>query len=415
MKGARIRTGSLGVLDQTLFSVLNFALAATVAKSSTPSDFGRFALMQAILAVGIAGYRAVPGSWILTLQRGESDHPSSPPPGSIETAALFGMFLTATMLVVGNLSNFPSHQFIVYSVCAPALLIVDAFRLTAYRDGSALHAIRCSGGALMIFITAWLLVYWFSYPTAQTAIDLYSATFLVLALCLASVAPRRRLSVSKTVALWRSAAVEGRAQASSFALIAAAQISVPYSVAAGGGLNSVAGFRGAQTVGALPMQVPLGLQPLLLARAARLYRDQGRVPTRIYALWATIQISIMGSFLFASLFIPATLGRSLLGATWDVAKDALPWIILAALVAQLTMTSEMHFRVVGRMRRMVAIRAFGLLPLTTLPLLGALRYGATGAGQGLFVANCLVLAVALWCLIHDVRRTSVIHELGPTT
>lgn len=388
----RVRGSLVSVADQTAASTCNFVVAFAIARPATPEQFGLFALIQALIIAAQTVYRGLPGNWILltpsdVLVEGASERDVRQ--GAFTLALASGTAVGLAIAVIAAVLSANIPLAVSALILVPALFSITSMRMFAYREAAAHRAMIISISVLVALSTSLLFLDWARFITPWAfPLTVYAGSVALVAI-VGAVAMRwspRTRPMAQFATLGR-----GDFWAPLFNLLAinARQILVPYAVGLSSGLASVAGLRGAQTIAGLPLQISQGMQPPFTVALARQYDDPGQ--RRLLRIWTLGQILLLVPVTVASIFVPASIGKMLLGQTWELASPALPWVLGGALLAQLTVGNEVSLRLLGRIGEMTRVRWISLIPTVIFAMAGGWIDSARGAAAGLLLGNLLML------------------------
>lgn len=383
-------------IDHGSLSLMAFGLAMAVAQASSVSQFGRFSLVQAFTWAGVAGFRALPATWMLTAHHfeDESSIPRVLGSGAVSLALGAGLIwgLSASLLIAvieGSL-----WALLGGTLLPPAMLSVEALRYRQHREGRHQGAMWLSMAVLASGTLSLIL--------AARFLDLsdWGATYLVFATAYAGVAV---IGIARVGACPSFGAFmeflhlgrhDWRASTLNFLTIMARQVSVVYAVAGVAGLAVAGGLRGAQAIAGLPLQVSMGMQPLFLSAASRRLARTSIYSNSLTFGWFVSQSGLLLSCAVASFFVPDWMGEMILGATWESASIALPWVLFASWIAQLVFGFETYLRLVGQLGILARIRVVTLALTLACAMSGGVLDGVRGAAIGIVVGNSATLCLA---------------------
>lgn len=374
-----------GVLDQAFTAGMSAIVAILVARGSTVHEFGYFALVQALLVAYLGAIRSLPGGWILV-----DMSPMSPRtfatyvPTVLRFAIACGVPAGLALGVAALLVGFPADFQVLWILVLPVTSsIVQLNRLLLYSRGRVLFGLFLTFVQILVFISASAIS---NTPRGLQYFYIYIASNLLIAAVVCFPIFSRGVKMGAFIELGKGTHVAMLAHA---LLSSGRSIMFPWIGQVSGGLTAVAGVRGAQTVAAVPLQVPQGLQAITQASIA--VCTPGRAENRILKKWATLQLALMIPMALLSISIPDRVGNALLGSSWEYAADSVPWILLGAAVAQLSAGYEMILRKHRQMDRIAWVKAALILPVCLGVLLGAELWGALGISAIILFDNVLVL------------------------
>lgn len=389
-----LRSGGFASIVDQLFSSLSIVLLTfATARVESVSEFGKFAILQAVMVLVVSGYRVIPGTWTLTTGHHGSDQ-DFPGQGAAALALTWGFLASPLLLAAGLLVDVRDLTVVPLLMLAlPPLIGLHGVRLVEYRRQNPWRAAAFSVAQFAIYTATLFTALSLMAPTWRaTATAFSAAAWIALAVALLWARTLPRFSRMYAIIKQRSGTW---ALLTTYASNSVRQLGVPLMTALGGSFTAVAGVRGAQTLAGLPLQVPEGLQPLFVARASAYWRDHGVFPERLLSLWNRGQLALILPCIAASLVVPDSVGETLLGETWTTARTPLAWIFVSALFSQLLVGLEMRGRVTDTLRNVARVRAVTVIPTLGLVGLGAAMHQATGAAAGLAVGTA-----AAWLCAH---------------
>ena len=385
-------TTATGVLDQVVMSGTSALVAILVARGAGVEEFGQFALVQAFLIFYQGGLRAVPGSWILVELAGRPRQTVESFFGpALRGATFWGSVCGAVMLAVALAIGVRDPWMLAASVLLPVgVSLTTLRRLAHYSFGEAGRALGISVATTALCVPLWLL--WPSTGPFHAFVVYAVATFSV-GVCVAVPHITAGRSVREFVALGDGFHLQ---VIGNTALANSRTVLFPWAAQGVAGAVPVAGVRGAQTVAAIPLQVPQGIQPLA---QASLSRAQSRASERRgLRRWNVLQAILVVPMCVASVVMPDSVGTFLLGDTWVHAEDSLPWILLGAFVAQVTAGYEMLLRKWQTLRHLLRVKALCLPVALVVAWPLTVAWGATGVALAILLDN-LVVMIAAVCLV----------------
>lgn len=389
-----VRRNVWAVVDQAAVAGMSFVLAFSVARQVSPDQFGRFALLQVVLTMGVYAYRELPGTWILVCPRkGSAD--DNVAAGAMGTAIVAGAGIGGCLLALGLAQGAGPGVALCMAGAVPANLVLQGYRLLCYRRGRVAHAATVSLAALLVFLLAVVAAETTPQVLRIAPVELYLCTLgAMCVVCLGLL--RQPLSLTRLRRFVRDGRRYWGSLSGNVALTLTRQGLVPFVCAGAGSLAAVAGLRGAQSLSGLPQQVPQGMAPLFVAKGSVFHERHGYYPGHYQRRWWYLQLSILGPAFVLSWFVPDQLGEALLGQTWPNAKLALPWVMLGSLFSQLTLGADVQFKVEGRVRVAVLVRAATLPVSVVCVAMGAHWYSAQGAAVGFMLGTLTTLIGVTW-------------------
>jgi O-antigen/teichoic acid export membrane protein len=401
--------------DQGVSSLATAALSFVVARESTTSEYGAFALAFTVYLFSLGVAQAFAGQ-VFTIRYVRAGASSVD-----DTARTAGVAITAAcacavalLLLTPFIAQHQRATFLVLAALLPGLLLQDSWRTIFIGRGTPQKAFfnDLAWTSLQVAVIAFLV--WRGNTSGPLPFILawglaaYSAD--VLASTQARTLPAFRGQKRAIVANWDLSstlllqwiAVTGVAQAT---IVLLAVIGSPETVGA---------LRGAQTLLG-PLSI-VGLAASAFSTPELARRDFGARG------WAVVAFAI-SSFIIAInlcwglilLLMPDTVGVALLGPTWRNTEQVLPaMIVFSAAIAGGTGPSCV-FRALDRTRNiLISSLAFGPLFLT-FSIGGLLTAGARGASVGMALAALLVLPLYWVLLIRSASAGRATRRETPTT
>jgi O-antigen/teichoic acid export membrane protein len=396
------------VVDQALSASSNFVLMVLVARTSSRHEFGAFGLTFAIYLIGVALNRSLCSDPFLVRFTTASDedrrHAAQGVVGSSVTVALAASLVCLmASLWFGGFVGAPLRAL---ALVLPALLVQDATRFIFIANGEPRWA------AANDFL--WLLG--LGALLGATAGHMHDASTMLLlwgisgglAAVVALVQLRLAPSVRLALHWWkdnRDLAVGFTADTLTGYVV---QQAVTFALAARVGVSAVAGVRGAQTligpmnvlvVGSLALTVPEG------ARALR--QSVGSLRT-LAASVSLALVSVTSLCLCAALFLPSSLGTSLLGRAWPATHTMLLPVGLVMVANAANVGAVGGIRATAQARRILRAR-FTAAPIQLgFVLVGVFLFRAAGAIWGMTIAAWI--SAAIWW-IHFLRSLDDIEAM----
>jgi hypothetical protein len=376
---------SLG--DQVLSGASNFLTMALVARSTNPDSFGQFALAYAILLALLILVRGLWGTPITLAgsPRGSLDAARGCLSAALVAAPIMILVIAGPTLALSHGNNW--QVAVLVSVAAPIVCGQDLCRFAAVGADRPWVAAVSDG--------AWLVAVCLGYafqPGVYAALGIWVAgasAGLIIAMLSLRLRPRLRLGV-RALRSWHSTGVgvafgSVAQQVGSFVVLALATVSV--------GASSVAALRGASSVMApvntLIAFMPLGLLPLVHRLPA--HRQLGAI-----ARLAGLILPATVAWCVVLLLLPASVGALLLGDTWPLARQVLPWTSLeyVLLVVGATARIGLLSRQVGPLLIKLGLASAGLM--ISSGVAAAILAGSATTFAVAQVASAGLVAVLIW-------------------
>lgn len=365
------------VADQAVSSVSNFLLVAVVAHTSSVAAFGAFSLAYVVVVFFLGLERALVGEVLLVRSSAEEGAPS-------EFGAVLGVGLLLGLLgalgFVGASFFFPDHGaiWVVLGLALPLVLVQDVIRyvlICCQRSAWALlldivWAVVSAGA--MIGLAAlgrsntWVVAGWL----------VGAAVSLAIGLGVVRTAPHPRAGI----AWFRANRPLSLRYGAEFASLNASTALVWFVLTIPLGTVGVAALRGAAL---LFSPLNAAFNAIRIAVIPDLVRSRGTTRYRRSLLEAVGALAVLALLWGGgALLLPAGLGRTVLGSTWEAAADLRPAAFVQALAMVGYTVVLAHFR--ATQANTSSSRMRGLLALLTVvvPTSLALAAGVAGAAWG---------------------------------
>lgn len=386
----------MSLVSQAFNSVTNLVLAVLVARASTPSEYGVWAIGYAIYVLALQVQRAVVSTPILLIPVEEQPTVGMRNPvlgASLGAGVIFSLTAVAIIPFVDG-----SHSvLIVFAALIPLLLIQDAIRHLAFRDRRGIEAagVDLLWVVLQLVGFTWLLAAGEATGFAVTLVWAGSAA----ASALVWWAWRR---VPLTVTATRQFLRDNRSASTKLlveSLLGTGVLQLlPMLLAVTAGLVVAGGMRASQTVFGPITFVIMGITPLMTtAVVGRVAREQ-RYGHLLWALTGTVAAAAVGGLVILEL-VPGV-GRALVGDSWAlVAGILLPATIVAGLRGIIAGV-PIVLRAQHRLNETITLRIRTAAPALALPVAGAYLAGLEGAAWGAAAATAVNALQSLRSLRH---------------
>jgi hypothetical protein len=362
-----------------------------VATSTTAANFGRFAFLMALSIAAQTAYRAVPGSWLVVTDRLEGS--DFVPRAAVLVALNVALLSAIVILVAGALTDVSRPLSLAVAAQCAAAVVADTPRLASYGARNAVRPAVLTTCTLALFALAigtWTLA---GRPGgAYVPVTAYALSIAIPGTALLVL--RRGAGSERLYAYIRSNRRDVGGQMTSAASSAAAQVLVPTFLQVFTGPALVGAVRGAQSLAAIPGQLPTALQPVLLADTSH-KRTRGVGAGRNLLRWSVMVTALFAVATVAAVALPYSVGVRFFGASWEGIDQALVGILVSTWATCCLIAVEASYRVQHRMSRFSSIRVTGLVLVCLGAIVGAQVDGAGGAAWGLALANVTVLVVAV--------------------
>jgi O-antigen/teichoic acid export membrane protein len=387
---------SWGLADQALSSLSNLAVGVVVARSSTVSEFGVYALAFGGYTIALNVSRAVATEPLAVRHSGNRTPDwERAVRASTATAMLAGFLAMLVGLAIAAFPGVPGKSLVIaFAVTMPGLLLQDAWRWAFFVVGE--------GGRAFVNDLIWLVAMLAIFGGLQftgTA-SAFTLTFgwglgaVIAAIAgrfQAGISPRRQLIREWVRRNWdltpkyvgEMLAVSGTIQVYMLGITAAA------------GLAATAGIRGAQVLLGPVNVLNQGIRMISVPEAARALRHSYR---RLWLVGLAISFGVgAGALAWGGIFLllPAVVGRQLLGpGVWNQAHNVLVPVILLQALGASNAGAFAILRALTAATRGLRVRLISSVILITCGVGGAYLWGAKGAAWGLAGASFATLL--LW-------------------
>jgi O-antigen/teichoic acid export membrane protein len=416
--GAGARRIAWVIADQVVASILNFGIALFVAREVSPAAFGAFAISFTIylLCLGLSrSCASAPlGIRFSTESHSRWQTAAANAGGLALTIGFLGtLLLLSAGLVVGLSAPLIGKCLASLAIVLPGLLVQDHWRYAFFARGKPAHTLLIDlvwvlslvafliCASLLFEITPWIVI--FAWGLSAT-----------LAACVGALCAGTTPHLSRGVSWARDQRDLIPSLAGEFALSSGLSQALTFIVAFVGGLGAAGALRGAQVLFGPVNVVVLAAHSVALPEGARL-RKRGTkwLQVGMYGTSTAIVLAALAWGLILTLLLPADLGRSLLGDTWDGAEAVLPASMALMATLGAATGAVVGLRVLEQPQRILRLRALSAPLLILGGTLGAFVAGAPGAVWG----QCLPLAalVTAWWLqfrevATDIRRVPPINR-----
>jgi len=388
-----------GLVDQASLALGSFFLLGAVGVSGSASDLGGYALVQAVLVLIIGAYRTIMGTVVLTRPIPLNRMPDLRL-GSFALTASFGVLASVITAAAAWIFTQSPLVTVGFSLWTVAVLIADNARFLSYRESRPWLVVAFSLPQLAFAVCAFLVARYLAVPWEVVILGYAVGLWLVCPLVAIF-----SLTQAKMRPAWLYVRSEARAQVPALGTLvlvsSGAQLLTPYAVGVVSGLSGVGAFRTSQAVSSLGLQIPQGLQPLVLARSSEALRRTGQFDFRYLRQWSVAAIASMTIITAAILLASDTVGGWFFGSTWAAVRPAVPWMSASLLLAQLSSGMEIYFKAVGSLRSITVNRVFTAPASVASAAVGAAMAGAFGASVGLLVVNIVIVILTLRLLLQE--------------
>lgn len=198
-------------------------------------------------------------------------------------------------------------------------------------------------------------------------------------------------SVHEFTAFWKNHSKSIAELAVSYAATTIPWVLTPTVLTTTSGVAAAGALRGAQTLAAMPQQLPQGLQQYVLRRWTDEQESAGA--RHLAVAWGGAMIALFAPCIFAMAIMPDRLGVVLLGSTWDSAGTIAPVIMAAAMIASFNLGQDQLLRARRRFRGAANARTLGAALQVALIFVGAGWFGLHGAAFATIAGQVITAAL----------------------
>ncbi len=405
-----LRAG-VGIADQMLYSLTNFALTVIVAREVSAKDFGAYSLVIATYLIGVSVIRGLTSETLMVrFSASGQDEWSRAATDACAAATMLGLAaglgVVALSFFVGSLASMA----LTFGILFPGLVLQDYLRfaaMSAGRPGLALlndatqAVVQFSVAAVLVVITnpsVWMLV------AAWGGAAYFGAAVGAIALRLPLRASRALIWLRGQFDLAGRYALDDLASQGS-------QQATTYVLAGVAGLTDAGALRGAQTVFGPPSILNLGVQAAVTRELVRvLSRSANRM--RRYVAGLSLGLGTVG-LLWGTLALlcPRNIGEALFGTTWVAAHPLLVYFVVAQTANGVRVGPTVGLRAMGAANHTLTARLIVTVLGLVSQIVGAMLAGATGVAVATAVVTPVQGAVWWWqfevaCLEQRRKRAS---------
>ena len=393
---AGLRRALVGIADQGVYSLSNFALTVIVARQVSPTEFGTYALVLATYLIGIATARGLTSETYVVKYSADPDVGSRAGNAAMGFSVWLGIALGAVLTVVGIVDG---GQFLwvglSFGLSLPGLIAQDFVRYAALarkRASEALvtditQAVVQFGVSAAVIATHRDSVAWF---VAAWGLGGYVG---LLVACIRLRIHPRMLAAKAWFTGHRELAV--RYAADDFTNQAGQQANA-YVVALVNGLAETGALRAAQSVFGPPSILNLGIMTAVTPELVRLgHRSPRRMRKAAFAVG--IGSALIGAVWgVLAVLCPDDIGRELFGRTWPLAEPLLGFFLISQTANGLRTAPMAGLRALADPRRTLRARWIATVITISATLTGAIVEGARGVAIALAVVTWLQVAIWGW-------------------
>jgi O-antigen/teichoic acid export membrane protein len=388
-----MRRISVSLGDQAVSSATNFAAAIVAARSLSQEAFGGFSLALVTCVLATGAFRALSAEVLLVRMSAQDSFRSLARVGAGNGFAVGAAAGALVVVLVAPLSSEWSSM-LVLAASLPLLFTLDSIRYVSF----ALNSPRWALYVDVAWLAAMVAGMWLVAESGATTPAPYVAAWALSggAVCVACLAVSRVVPSCGSGLRWLWS---HRDMGARYSLDYAASTGVNqayfYLVAAIAGLAAVGGLRGAQTLMG-PLNVAYsGIYVVLIPEGRRLHSRGNRVLINFYV--GVSGLLAAGAFALVALLLaaPESVGRSLLGDSWESARALLIPVGLTAAINGAYAGAMAGIRSADAPKEVVRARILSLPALIVAPIAGVVIGGVEGAAWGLAFAS-FIAGVVYW-------------------
>jgi len=400
-----------GLFDQVLSSASNFLVTIIAAASLSATDFGAFALATAVCIITVSVSRGLASDPLATAHAGDSDEGLR---WAIRSAAGVSVVVSIVVAVlIAGIGFFVGGTiawlFLALALTLPGVTLQDYLRYALIVRGDAKQtfmndlfwtvlqvvflvvAIALDGGAVALYL-AW-----------GVAGNLAAVLGLAQARTWIGGPGSLRPWLRRHRKLWPFFVLDNMVyQATTLVLVIV--------IALASSLAQVGGFRAAVTLFAPLAIIGRGVVGVAVPELARRRDDPTAVRrASLKIAWALTPMAVVWAILM--LLIPDSLGRKILGESWDLAEPLLVLAGAATTVSLFTVGTVVGIRALGAGREGLTARLVVSVLVLGFASGGAFVDGAHGALAALAWSAPLQIATWWWLLVKASQRAVRTQQL----
>jgi O-antigen/teichoic acid export membrane protein len=392
------------ILDQTLSSASNFALAVIVARQVGTTEYGVFAIGFTIYALALGVSRALSTDpLVVRFSHKSLDDQREEAGTAAGTAILFGVVLGGLLVAAAFLAGPPLRSsLLTFGVGLPFLLWQDSYRYQFVASR------RPQLAALNDLV--WLLALSALFAIAVQADASTAAPYVVAWSAAAGCAALVGMAYARAWPRGRGALHWLRLHADlnvrfavEFLMISGAPQLVLLVVAAVSGYSEAGGLRGAIVLLGPVILLATGAAIATVPEGVRLKdRDPARLRRVVCLVAATLSVVVVVWSAAASQ-LPDRAGEALLGETWHLAQEITFPLGLAVAGTAASVGLAAGLRSLAAARRSLLATIPAVLLLVAGGIAGGLLGGGVGAARGMVIPAWIGAGLYLRQFLHALR------------
>ncbi|MEZ0342895.1 hypothetical protein ACAG25_23300 [Mycobacterium sp. pV006] len=381
-----------GGLDQVFSSASNGLIVFAVAVVSTPQLFGQISILMTALVAALGCTRGALGTPLLLKSNQTVEQIRREGSFALTSTLIVGPLLAAILLGVGLPLVGPGA--VCLALAVPFVLAQDVLRYVVIAEGRPHIAAVWDGlwcvGTILLLVLSWIGSQFATVTLLLGGWAALAGVAMVGLLAAVRVHPRLSGWVSWIQAGWqhrlRYGVDAGLEQVSVFVVLAAVGLLTSPAVAAA--------LRGATAIMAPIGMFGNAIQVVVISESTRLSSQPRQVWNSLFRL-AVVTGFVTATGGFVVQLLPDAIGFYLLGDSWVLATQVLPFIVLEYVAAGFAVSLAIFLRTFNRSSETLALKAALSGALIIGSTSAAVLFGnAVGVAIGLAVSSILVTAVA---------------------
>lgn len=382
---------SWGIGDQAISSLMSLAVGVVAARALSAHAFGGFALALAAYWICLGTSRALNSEPFVVRYSGSSPGDRTVSRDTAGAAVVVGVALGLVLVGAGLAApGSLGEALVAMGIVLPILLLQDCFRFIAFATRRGKIAFLGETAWALGLLVALVLLSILGIHRVSAYALAWGGTAALGALVTGiglGVLPRPR----NAPAWWRSQRdLASRYLGEFTALNGASQFSV-YLIGWIAGLVAAGSLRGAWVLMGPMTTLFLGISLFAMPEGVVLAQRSDRSVVRFGRLLsATLSLAAL-TWAGVLMLLPDSVGRVLLGSSWNGAREVLPGVGLAMVATGLSTGPFIGLRAFVAARRSLRVRVM-VAPLTLIGAgLGAVVAGARGGALGMAAAGWIAL------------------------
>jgi O-antigen/teichoic acid export membrane protein len=392
------------ILDQTLSSASNFALAVIVARQVGTTEYGVFAIGFTIYALALGVSRALSTDpLVVRFSHKSLDDQREEAGTAAGTAILFGVVLGGLLVAAAFLAGSPLRSsLLTFGVGLPFLLWQDSYRYQFVASRRPQLAALNDLVWLLALSALFAIAVQADASTAAPYVVAWSAAAgcaALVGMAYARAWPRRRGALH-----WLRLHADLNVRfAVEFLMISGAPQLVLLVVAAVSGYSEAGGLRGAIVLLGPVILLATGAAIATVPEGVRLKdRDPGRLRRVVCLVAATLSVVVV-VWSAAVSQLPDRAGEALLGQTWHLAQEITFPLGLAVAGTAASVGLAAGLRSLAAAHRSLLATIPAVLLLVGGGIAGGVWGGGVGAARGMVIPAWIGAGLYLRQFVHALR------------